>query len=47
VHTRSASSFNQPLGNWNVSSETDVANIFTDTDECPIAEGEESCFYVI
>jgi hypothetical protein len=39
----SATSFNQSLADWNVSSETDLTDMFGNSG-CPGAVGEESCF---
>jgi surface protein len=43
---QAAFSFNQPLGNWNVSSADLTRSIFVNSG-CPVAEGEQSCFYII
>jgi surface protein len=40
-----AASFNQPLGNWNVTSATSMELMF-DLTGCPGTQGEESCFYI-
>jgi surface protein len=41
-----ATSFDQPLGNWNVSSGTNYVAFMFYFSGCPLADGQQSCFYV-